>query len=69
MSKEEYIRIIKEIEALSTTLTIFTLLPQILYLAIGRMENLFLRCFCFRTSVMGVTAIESKGKGTKYRFK
>ena len=33
------------------------------------MENLFLRYFCFRTSVIDVIAIESKGKGTKYRIK
>ena len=33
------------------------------------MENLFLRYFCFRTSFIDVIAIESKGKGTKYRIK
>ena len=45
------------------------LLPQILYLATGQTENLFLRYFCFRTSVIDVIAIECKGKGTKYRIK
>ena len=33
------------------------------------MENLFLRYFCFRTSVIDVITIEDKGKGTKYRIK
>ena len=33
------------------------------------MENLFLRYFCFRTSVIDVITIEGKGKGTKYRIK
>ena len=33
------------------------------------MENLFLRYSCFRTSFIDVIAIESKGKGTKYRIK